>query len=324
LASCSFGHGGQNSGFSVPQSAQKSSNQAVPPIVHGGVFRLSSSKSGHAIAAHMPSGDFLGSVAIGPSAARFTYAGGGKRYFSLVNRVRPGWHHLPGGMKFSQRVSRGGKIAILGRAKTGLKFLLNVRSNGYVTLRMHRIGSMNFEYYAHTNNATFASYHDALNSLIDNPGTWTGDDDFAGVLAHPPNPTPRTQRESNKHRHHQTSSPGTEPKKRLDAGDAGDAGPADCDCDPGDTADSGDPYDQDPSDTNDPTDVGDTSDTYFMTMKRTRTLTARRTEQIESVSADQQAYMRCLVTACLVAPGDIAPVALVLAKATYRPIALQK
>jgi hypothetical protein len=173
-------------------------------------------------------------------------------------------------MKFSQRMSRGGKIAIVGRAKTGLKFFLNVRNNGYVTLRMHGIGSMNFEYYAHTNNATYASYHDALNSLIDDHGTWTGDDDFAGVLAHPP--------------HHQTSSPGTEPDKRIDAGDAGD--PADCACDPGDAADGGNP--------------------------------------IESVSDDQQAYMRCLVTACLVTPGDIAPVALVLAKATYRPGALQK
>jgi hypothetical protein len=267
---------------------------------------------------HNSLGELVGSVAVGPDLVRHTDGKGRKTFISAVPHTKAGWHHLKPELKFAQVVSKNGAIAIYGvmvENSVKLRLLLNVTSKGFLVVRMQQPRTTTrLEWRSQRTNATFTTVHAALSSLVDDPGSWTGDDDFAGTFT--AQKRKRTSPRSS---------------QRSVASQRRTASTTDVLCDGYDSTFDSDPYDHDLTDFSDPIDVGgdlgyrdpgdigigpgptDTGDLHMYARLRSTSAANHNA----TLSADEQAFILCISAAAFSGPVPIVPLAIVLAKLSY-------
>jgi hypothetical protein len=230
LAGCSVGGSPL---FGGPKQSESSKSQLMSEASLANSshksFRLSTSPAGNSIAMHAASdGAFIGSVAVRSHFVRYTW-GNTKSVVALRPPTR-GFHHLKDGAKFKFARTKGGKPALVAVDANQNKFLVFRTKDGYLNFQDVNKNILGVETYSHAAVPATAAPGVKFLSLIDEPGTWHGDDDFYGN-----GPLPRT-----------TSSSA---RALMDCGDGGDYY--------GDSGDCGDRGDGDSGDSGDGVVVGD-------------------------------------------------------------------
>ena len=156
-----------------------SAGRAVTELGHDG-FQISSSKSGHAVAIHTSSGQFVWSLAIGDAFTRHTYEDGRQLVLSRTPPRKKGWYHFEGGGTFRYKRSKAGNVGICAVAgdRTFKAFLYSVDEDTIVVKYQGKVvQKVTLRAPAVPPGATA---REKFNSLVDNHGIWSGDDDFIG------------------------------------------------------------------------------------------------------------------------------------------------
>lgn len=177
LASCSGGGSiprpstSGSPGSADPASLRISARQGTTALGHSG-FQVSSSQSGHALAIHTTSGDFLGSFAFGAAFTRSTSSNGSRLVLSAALPKRPGWYTTSSG-RFKIGAMKSGAPATLAEDASGTQRLAYYTTDGLC----HVVDSLGNRAAA-SMRASDGTYRIA--AVVDNVGLWRGDDDFTG------------------------------------------------------------------------------------------------------------------------------------------------
>ncbi len=149
---------------------------------------MSSSSDKRALAYHTSTGEFLGSLVIGKAYARVTGPKGSVTVPTVLPATK-GWYKFPNGGRFKQKTLKSGKRAILAIDPTGKRTLLHISPSGTLYVRHANRTTekvaLNIDLSA---SQTVTTVPDraalaALETFIDRPGAWKGDDDFARTEA---------------------------------------------------------------------------------------------------------------------------------------------
>lgn len=180
LASCSVGSSLPHSNPDTnapepvdPESLRIAAIQGITALGHSG-FQISSSASGHALAVHTSAGSLLASFAIGSAFTRSTTASGSRLVLSAALPKRAGWYTTASG-RFKIGAMKSGAPATLAENAAGSQRLAYYTNDGLC----HVVDS-------NGNRATgtvglTSSGKLSLRGVVDNIGTWHGDDDFSGA-----------------------------------------------------------------------------------------------------------------------------------------------
>jgi hypothetical protein len=184
LAACA-GAGGALSplpGGSRARSLAKrvSAAPATTALGHTG-YQLSSNAASTAFALHNSSGDYAASFAAGPRFIRSTYSDGSQLVLETDMPVTPHWYQLTNGIRFRfKKIKKTGSLGLLALDKTGNRLMIHVEKDTLHFSAPKRKGAKAKLPKGHLPRNR-AEALDAFNSVMDNKGTWTGDDDFRGA-----------------------------------------------------------------------------------------------------------------------------------------------
>jgi len=153
------------------------------PLGHDG-FQISSSNSGHAIAAHTSAGEFLYSFARGERFSRHTYANGRQLVIDSKSPRKKGWQHLARGGTFRFSKSKSGYVGICSVSHDRKTKVFVYNSGSAIVTRLP--GKIILSTPILEVNS-IAEHQARVSATVDNPGNWKMDDDFVGGEgAYPP------------------------------------------------------------------------------------------------------------------------------------------
>ncbi len=184
LAACA-GAGGTLSpraGGSFGRSLAKriSPAPATTALGHAG-YQLSSNAASTAFALHSSSGEYAASFAAGPRFIRSTYGDGTQLVLETDMPVTAQWYQLATGIRFRfKKIKKTGSLGLLALDKLGNRVMIHIEKGMLHFSAPKGKGAKTKLPKGHLSRSR-AEALDALHSMMDNKGTWTGDDDFRGA-----------------------------------------------------------------------------------------------------------------------------------------------
>ena len=149
----------------------------VTDLGHAG-FQISTNRTGNAIALHTSSGEFVSSIITGKQSIRITAPGGAVTMLPSQPRFRKGWNTFHSGAKFKLVQLKSGNIGALIVDAKGNSELWYTKNDGKLYAHTRAGATYSVQLGNLTTSPTPASAAEAQRYLIDNVGTWTGDEDF--------------------------------------------------------------------------------------------------------------------------------------------------
>jgi hypothetical protein len=184
LAACA-GAGGTLSpraGGSFGRSLAKRISPApsTTALGHAG-YQLSSNATSTAFALHSSSGEYAASFAAGPRFIRSTYGDGTQLVLETDMPVTAQWYQLASGIRFRfKKIKKTGSLGLLALDKLGNRVMIHIEKGMLHFSAPKGKGAKTKLPKGHLSRSRAEAF-DALHSMMDNKGTWTGDDDFRGA-----------------------------------------------------------------------------------------------------------------------------------------------
>lgn len=144
-------------------------------------FQLSSNAASSAFALHDSSGNYAASFAAGPRFIRSTYSDGSQLVLETNMPVTAQWYQLTNGIRFRfKKIKKTGSLGLLALDKAGNRTMIHIEK-GMLHFSAPKGKGVKTKLPNGHAARSRAEALDAFHSVMDNKGTWTGDDDFRGA-----------------------------------------------------------------------------------------------------------------------------------------------
>ena len=153
---------------------------ATTALGHTG-YQLSSNAANTAFALHDSSGAYAASFAAGPRFIRSSYSDGSQLVLETDMPVTAQWYQLTNGIRFRfKKLKKTGSLGLLALDKLGNRVMIHIEKGMLHFSAPKGKGAKTKLPKGHLSRSR-AEALDSFHSMMDNKGTWTGDDDFRGA-----------------------------------------------------------------------------------------------------------------------------------------------